>query len=106
MPDDSQEDDFQLTPPIGSEPVVLPPVSPPATKTPFQLNQQINIQQIPPKAWDKLSPDQIVELSKVIVAQIEKSDERQYNEGVRLTVEGCSGGSHASYANFSSRVVD
>ncbi len=79
MPDDSQEDDFQLTPPIGSEPVVLPPVSPPATKTPFQLNQQINIQQIPPKAWDKLSPDQIVELSKVIVAQIEKSDERQYN---------------------------
>ena len=79
MPDDPAEDDFQLTAPSGSERVLLPPVSPPSTKAPFQFNQQINIQQIPPKAWDKLSPDQIVELSKVIVAQIEKSDERQYN---------------------------
>jgi len=79
MPDDSQEDDHQLTAQTGTEPVILPPVSAPSTKAPFQFNQQINIQQIPPKAWDKLAPEQIVELSKVIVAQIEKSDERQYN---------------------------
>jgi hypothetical protein len=28
----------------------LPPLSPPQTKTPFQVYQQFNVQQIPPRA--------------------------------------------------------
>jgi hypothetical protein len=39
-------------------------------------------QQIPSRAWEKLSADQIVDLTKTIVNQIEKSDERQFNWAV------------------------
>lgn len=75
MPDDG-EDQKQAELALGgdgaiaAEPV-LPPVVPPTTKTPFQFNQQINIQQIPSRAWEKLSADQIVDLTKTIVNQIE-----------------------------------
>src|SRR5258708_22879447 len=55
-----------------------PPVLPPATKTPAQFNTQINIQQLPPKALEKLSPEQLFELSKTAFAQFERSDERQF----------------------------
>ena len=58
--------------------VILPPVVPPQTTAPFTLNQQVNIQQIPTKAWDKLSPDQIVELTKVIIDHAQKVDERHF----------------------------
>jgi len=80
MPEDG-DDKKQSELPLG-EPSVgdssLPPVVPPTTKTPFQFNQQINIQQIPPRAWEKLSADQIVDLTKTIMSQIEKTDERQF----------------------------
>jgi len=56
----------------------LPPVIPPQTNTPFQFNQQVNIQQIPPKVWDKLSAEQIFDLSKAIVAQVEAMDSRHF----------------------------
>src|SRR5712664_3386256 len=81
MPEDSDEkkqSELSLGDPGGGE-QSLPPVVPPTTRTPFQFNQQINIQQIPPRAWEKLSADQIVDLTKTIMQQIEKSDERQFN---------------------------
>ena len=85
MPDES-EDKKQAELDLGTEAIkaepVLPPVVPPTTKTPFQFNEQINIQQIPSRAWEKLSADQIVDLTKTIVNQIEKSDERQFNWAV------------------------
>jgi hypothetical protein len=79
MPDDEEEKDEIES--VSAE-HVLPQVVPPTTKTPFQFNQQVNIHQIPTRAWEKLSADQIVELSKDIIKQIEKSDERQFNWAV------------------------
>jgi hypothetical protein len=59
----------------------LPPVVPPATKAPVQFNQQVNlsIQQIPSTAWDRLAPEQIVDISKMIVNQIEATDKRHFD---------------------------
>ena len=53
-------------------------MKPPATKTPFQVNQQFNIQQIPPRAWERLSPEQIVDVSKTVLDQVERMDQRQF----------------------------
>ena len=63
----------------------LPQVTPPSTtKTPVQFNQQVNVyQQIPPSAWDRLTPEQVVELSKVIVNQIDIADKRQFDYAVQ-----------------------
>jgi len=64
----------------------LPQVTPPNTKTPVQFNQQVNIyQKIPPTAWDRLTPEQVVELSKVIVSQIDIADKRQFDYAVKQT---------------------
>jgi hypothetical protein len=60
----------------------LPPVAPPVTKTPVQFNQQVNIYQIPQTAWDRLTADQVVELSKVIVQQIDTADKRQFDYAI------------------------
>jgi hypothetical protein len=58
----------------------LPPVQPPATKAPIQFNQQVNFyQQIPSSAWDRLSPEQILDLSKAIIQHIDVSDQRQFD---------------------------
>ena len=57
---------------------VLPPMTSPSTKTPFQVNQQFNIQQIPPRAWERLSPEQIVDVSKTVLDQVERTDQRQF----------------------------
>jgi hypothetical protein len=86
MPDDGegkkqQELAMGSVDPIQAEPA-LPPVVPPATKTPFQFNQQINIQQIPQKALEKLSPDQLFELSKAVLQQFERSDERHFTHAM------------------------
>jgi hypothetical protein len=70
---------------VKAEPVdlELPPVAPPVTKTPVQFNQQVNIyQQIPQTAWDRLTADQVVELSKVIVQQIDTADKRQFDYAI------------------------
>ncbi len=65
--------------PIGVErDAALPPVSPPKTNAPFQFNQQVNIQQIPPRVWEKLSPEQIVDLSKTILRQVDEMDSRHF----------------------------
>jgi hypothetical protein len=58
----------------------LPPISPPQTKAPIQFNQQVNIyQQIPQSAWDRLNSEQVVELSKAIIQQIDNADKRQFD---------------------------
>lgn len=56
----------------------LPAISPPETKTPVTFNQQINVQQIPPSAWDGLTPAQRMELSKAILTQMDTMDDRHY----------------------------
>ena len=61
------------------KPELPPPPTPPQTKTPVQFNQQLNFyQQIPSSAWDDLSNDQIVDLSKSILIQMDRFDERQF----------------------------
>ena len=77
--------------PVAAEPE-LPPVSPPSTKVPVQFNQQVNVyQQIPPSAWDRLSAEQIVELSKIIVHQIDIADKRQFDYAIEQNKAECSG---------------
>ncbi|HUG82905.1 MAG TPA: hypothetical protein VML01_14645 [Bryobacterales bacterium] len=61
----------------------LPKVIPPKTTAPFQFNQQVNIQQIPSKVWDRLAPDQIVDLSKSMLDQIEKMDARHFDFAIK-----------------------
>jgi|GEM_PF-3273098 len=76
---DSQQQELGLPPHIESKSgEYLPPVTPPRTSAPVHVNQQFNIQRIPPKAWDKLSPEQIVDLSKTLFSQFEKIDERHF----------------------------
>lgn len=65
--------------PAEAEPQ-LPPVSPPSTKAPVQFNQQVNVyQQIPQSAWDRLTADQVLDLSKRIIEQIDVADRRQFD---------------------------
>ena len=75
MPDEKQSE-LELSQPVEAE--TLPPFVPPQTKTPFTFNQQVNIQRIPNQAWDRLSPDQIVDLSKTIIEQVDKMDRRHF----------------------------
>jgi hypothetical protein len=78
MPDDAEKQEkLDLASPVEAE--LLPPVNPPSTKTPFTFNQQVNIQNIPSQAWDKLSPEQIVDLSKTIIEQVDKIDKRHFD---------------------------
>ncbi len=58
----------------------LPTVTPPKTKASVQFNQQNNFyQSIPSNAWDRLSPEQVVELSRDILKHMDLTDERGYN---------------------------
>lgn len=61
----------------GTDKGLMPPAEPPSTTAPVQ-NTQINIQQIPPQALDKLSPEQILELHNLILEQMDRSDSRQF----------------------------
>jgi hypothetical protein len=71
---------------VKAEPVEvdqLPTVTPPSTKAPVQFNQQVNIyQQIPQSAWDRLTADQVMDLSKTIIQQIDIADKRQFDYAV------------------------
>ncbi len=56
----------------------LPPLGPLGTKTPV-LNQQNNFYtQIPSSAWEPLSSEQIVDLSKAIIETANTIDERHF----------------------------
>jgi len=70
----------------------LPLVTPPSTKTPVQFNQQVNVYpQIPVSAWDRLAPDQLVELAKIIVNQIDVADQRQFDYAIKQAESETSG---------------
>src|SRR5271156_3145771 len=93
MSEESDESELTVTDALEGEPVNLPPVVPPDTKAPVQFNQQVNlsIQQIPASAWDRLAPKQIVEVSGMILKQIESTDERHFTfatEAVRRRSKG------------------
>jgi hypothetical protein len=65
---------------VSLEATVEPPtVVPPKTKAPVTFSQQNNFyQQIPTSAWDRLSTDQIVELSQQILKISDDQDERHF----------------------------
>lgn len=56
-----------------------PAIQPPKTKAPVSFNQQNNYYQtIPSAAWDRLSQDQIVELSKRVLDHADAADQRHF----------------------------
>lgn len=61
----------------GTGESLIPAGEPPSTTAPV-LNTQINIQQIPPQALDKLSPDQILDFQHSILNQMDRADSRQF----------------------------
>lgn len=67
------------------------PPPPPDTKTPIQFNQQINVYQIPPSAWDRLDSAQIVDLSKDVMRQADILDERHYQFAMAQSSRDASG---------------
>jgi hypothetical protein len=87
--------------PIQAVPVV-PAAPPPETKLPIQFNQQVNVYQIPQNAWDRLSPQQTMELTKLVLEQADATDKRHFsyamnqakldNDGRKLSIK--IGGSH------------
>ena len=84
MPSNSGNDDPQSELDLTARPLSsssedsLPPLIPPQTRIPAQFNQQVNINQIPPHVLDKLSSNQIAELTAAILAQAERTDERRF----------------------------
>jgi hypothetical protein len=77
--DSEQLKNTPLDPDPSSERNALPPVVPPKTAAPSTFNQQVNIQQIPPKVWDKLSAEQIVDMTKTILGADQRMDERYFS---------------------------
>lgn len=53
------------------------PPPPPPTHTPATLNQQININQLPPTLWDKLDPQQTRELTSELIGKFDEADARR-----------------------------
>jgi hypothetical protein len=98
MSDSGSENDEALVAPASTkadpvEGVQLPPLKPPQTIAPIQFNTQVNlsIQQIPTSAWDRLSSEQILEVSKQIIAQVDAADKRQFDyamEEIRRSSSG------------------
>ena len=97
MPDDSVPTELQpaAVGPIeatasaaNSEP---PSVVPPKTTAPVNFNQQNNFyQRIPTSAWDRLSNEQVVDLSKQILKMNDDQDERhgQFSKKKLNRIEG------------------
>ena len=76
----SSEESCELTA-SGEE---LPDIRPPQTKTPIHFNQQINnFQQVPPTAWDGLTPEQRLQLAQSILKQWDVVDQRHYAFAMR-----------------------
>lgn len=60
----------------GIEPI---PANPPDTKTPVQLNQQVNVyQQIPANVWERFTPDQALQAMHLILEHAEQTDRRHF----------------------------
>lgn len=71
-----QESDGPNGEPVDSIPNPLATL--PGTKLPVQFNQQVNVYNIPQSAWDRLNPDQVMELTKVILEQADATDKRHF----------------------------
>ena len=58
----------------------LPAINLPPTRAAVNFNQQVNnYQQIPPSAWDGLTPEQRLDLSKSILGQLDVMDKRHFD---------------------------
>lgn len=85
MPENEKADDSQeRTEGIAVvKPEELPAINLPQTKTPVSFNQQVNnFQQIPPSAWDGLTPEQRLDLTHSILTQMDSMDKRHYDFAV------------------------
>ena len=56
---------------------LIPAGEPPSTTAPVQ-NTQINFQQIPPQALDKLSPEQVLDFHKSILDHMDRNESRRF----------------------------
>jgi len=75
------KDSTEVVPAVKTE--ELPAINLPQTKTPVSFNQQVNnFQQIPPSAWDGLTPEQRLELTHSILAQMDSMDKRHFDFAV------------------------
>ena len=90
--EDSPEDN-------SSDLQILPKVIPPKTAAPFQFNQQINIQEIPSKVWDRLSPEQVVDLTKSMLDRIESMDARHFDFAMDQAERGDNQGKRNTYVS-------
>ena len=67
------------------EPASLPPIRAPETKTKVHFNQQVNYYQpIPQHAWDKLSAEQICDLTKEMIRTADGIDTRHFDYAMEL----------------------
>ena len=85
MPDDENQSEQQDPKQASTESSSIsasaepPEIVPPKTKAPVHFNQQNNFyQQIPSSAWDRLSNEQVVDLSGQILRIADAQDERHY----------------------------
>jgi len=84
MPDEGIPTDLQPNSATGESSSISasaepPEIVPPKTKAPVHFNQQNNFyQQIPTSAWDRLSNEQVVDLSAQILRIADAQDERHY----------------------------
>jgi predicted lipid-binding transport protein (Tim44 family) len=75
------KDSTEVVPTVKNED--LPAINLPQTKTPVSFNQQVNnFQQIPPSAWDGLTSEQRLELTRSILAQMDSMDKRHFDFAV------------------------
>ena len=64
---------------VARRPEEIPePPAMPSTRAPISYNTQINVARIPPSAWDRLEPEQVMELSRDFLQTIETTDERSF----------------------------
>jgi hypothetical protein len=81
MPDEGPPKKANGDAPVVSVPApiqAVPVPPPPETQSPIQFNQQVNVYQIPQNAWDRLTPAQTMELTKMILDQAESTDKRHF----------------------------
>ena len=69
-----------IDPPETASNEVAPPESEqsPETSRPVHFNQQANIGHVPPQIWGRLSADQVLDLSKMLLSDSSTLDERRF----------------------------
>lgn len=69
--------------------VVLPPL--PKTGSPVEFSQQINVYQIPGNAWDRLTQEQTMELTRMILERADAVDKRHFEYAMEKARQARSG---------------